>query len=375
MKIVLAPDSFKGSLSAPAAAAAMQRGLHRVWPDAEYVSLPIADGGEGTLDALMAATGGELFAESVTGPLEESVIARWGLFSDGETAVIELAEAAGLTLIPAERRDPKMTTTYGVGELILHAANRLSVRRLILGLGGSATNDGGAGILTALGVRLLDASGDPLPPGGASLIHLNAVDASPLRLDPAAFELFIACDVDNPLTGERGASAIFGPQKGATPNDVAVLDAALAHYASLVGDRGNAPGDGAAGGAGFGLRYLFPNTTLRPGIDLVLDAIRFDEHLVGADLILTGEGKLDGQTLGGKAIAGVARRAKAAGVPIGALVGSLGTDVSAAELAEKVGVAAVMPIIPRPCALEDALRNAADWLTDAAERAARWKNI
>lgn len=356
------------------AAAAMAQGLRRVWPDAKIISLPVADGGEGTLDALLAATGGRIFSETVTGPLGDSVAARWGLLPDDATAIIELAEAAGLTLIPAARRDPKIAATYGVGELILRAAARPGVRRLLIGLGGSATNDGGAGILCALGVRFLDGDGKPLPPGGAALSRLATVDASALKIDPTAYEVSIACDVDNPLTGERGASAIFGPQKGATREDIVLLDSALAQYATLLA-LDSRPGDGAAGGATYGLRCLFPHAVLRPGIDLVLDAIGFDAHLAGADLVLTGEGRLDAQTLGGKVIAGVARRAKAAGVPVGAIVGSLSPELSAADLAQNAGVAAVLPLVPGPVSLENALKNAAPYLTDAAERAARWMAI
>ena len=376
MKVVIAPDSFKGSLSAPDAAEAIANGVRRVLPDAQLVLLPIADGGEGTLDALIRATGGTTIAQDVTGPLSEPVSARWGLLGDGETAVIELAEAAGLTQVPPERRDPKITTTQGIGEFLLAASRNPQVQRVIVGLGGSATNDGGAGLLTALGVAFHDASGDPLPAGGASLANLARVETRSLRLDPATVELLIACDVDNPLTGPRGASAIFGPQKGATPGDVSLLDAALAHYAAMLPNGqpfADVPGAGAAGGTAFGLLWLFQNATLRPGIDLVLDAIGFDTHLRGADLVLTGEGRLDGQTLGGKALAGIARRAKAAGVPVGALVGGLSPDMDQNTLAETAGIHAALPIVPGPCTLEDAFAHAADWLTDAAERALRWR--
>jgi glycerate kinase len=433
MKILLAPDSFKGALSASRAAQAMADGLRRVWPDAEIVQLPIADGGEGTLDALVTATKGQTFTQTVTGPLGTSVSARWGLLGDGATAVVELAEAAGLTLVPADQRDPKTTTTYGVGELLHTALAYPGVRRVIVGLGGSATNDGGSGLLSALGMRFLDAQGDSLSPGGAPLANLATVDTSTLFLDPASLELLIACDVDNPLTGPRGASAIFGPQKGATPEDIMVLDAALERMAGVLeglveivrlapfplplppasgagvsnsdtpeasvmvisspsgtpapdaGGRGRGkganltistkPGSGAAGGTAFGLLWLFPKATLQPGIDLILDAIGFEDHLRGADLVLTGEGRLDGQTLGGKAVAGVARRAHAADVPVGALVGGIGADVDAARLAQEAGIHAVLPLAPGPCTLDESIANTAAWLTDAAERAARWMTL
>ncbi len=371
MKILLAPDSFKGSLSAPNAVIALEEGLRRVWQDSEIVRLPVADGGEGVLDVLLAATSGEAFATIVTDAMGSPISARWGTLPDRETAVIELAQAAGLTQIPAERRNPAIASTYGIGELILEATRYPGVRRLIIGLGGSATNDGGAGILTALGVRLLDEQGDDLPPGGIALSRLHRVDRSGLKIDPSAFEIHIACDVDNTLIGDRGASVIFGPQKGATGKETLLLDAALTQYAHILSSVTSAPGDGAAGGTTFGLRYLFPHAILKPGIDIVLDTISFDAHLANADLVITGEGRLDAQTLGGKAIAGVARRAKAAGVQVCAIVGSITPDLRATLLAEQIGVAAVLSLTPGPCSLDDALANASDWLADAAERAAR----
>ena len=380
MKVVIAPDSFKGALSAPEVAEAIASGLRRVFPDAECALLPVADGGEGTAAALASATGGELLAESVTGPLGEPVEARWALLGDGRTAVVELAEAAGLTLVPADRRDPRVTTTRGVGELLLAAARHPGVSRLLVGLGGSATNDGGAGILHALGFRLRTAAGEELPPGGAALAHLASVETTGMAL-PRALEVVIACDVDNPLAGPRGASAVFGPQKGATPDDVARLDAALAHYASKMAettgrDVSAVPGAGAAGGAAAGLLWAFPEAQLRPGIDLVLDAVDFEARLRGADLVLTGEGRLDAQTLGGTVVAGVARRARAAGVPaVGAIVGGLAPDVDLGGLERRLGVAAVMPLAPGPCTLEESVAATRVWLADAAERAARWMRI
>ncbi|MDX1934026.1 MAG: glycerate kinase [Capsulimonadales bacterium] len=372
MKVVFAPDSFKGSLSADAAARAMAAGWRRVFPQTECVLLPVADGGEGTRSALVTATGGRNIAQTITDALGERREACWGLLGKGETAVVELADAAGLTQVPPERRDPKRTTTYGVGELLLAAVRHPGVRTVIVGLGGSATNDGGAGLLTALGVRLRDGAGCDLPPGGASLIDLASVDFSELRLDPASVDVRIACDVDHPLTGPHGASAIFGPQKGATPDDIVLLDAALARFASVLGIDPVRPGSGAAGGAAAGLLRLFPNAVLLPGIRLVLEAVGFERHLVGATLALTGEGRLDGQTLGGKAVAGVGNRARAAGVPTAALVGGITGEIDPARLASEAGVDAVLPIVPGPCTLEEALRNAEPWLSDAAERAARW---
>jgi glycerate kinase len=276
--------------------------------------------------------------------------------------------------VPPDRRDPKVTTTHGVGELLVSAATHPGVRHIVVGLGGSATNDGGAGLLSALGVRFLDARGRELPPGGAALADLASLDGGNLRVDPGAVDLLIACDVDNPLTGPRGASAVFGPQKGATSDDVEVLDAALGNFARVAG-RVPVPGSGAAGGTAFGLLYLFPKAALRPGIELVLDAVGFDGHLPGAALVLTGEGLLDAQTLSGKTVAGVAARAKRAGVPVGAVVGAIGPDADLAALAEKVGVDAVMPLPPGPCDLEEAMANAEAWVDAAAERAARWMRL
>jgi glycerate kinase len=361
MKVLLCPDSFKGALGAPEAAAALAEGWKRVFPEAECVCLPVADGGEGTLDVLLAATGGERFLTEVTGPLGEPVQAAWGLLPDG-TAVIELAQAAGLSLVPPSKRDPKKTTTYGVGELLLRATRKTN--KLLITLGGSATNDGGAGILEAF----LNYFEPTLEPGGAALRRLRGFYGSPKQL--VGYDVRIACDVDNPLTGPQGASAVFGPQKGATPKDVELLDAALANFAGVLG-LPEEPGDGAAGGAAYGLRWLFPGARLVPGIELVLDALGFDQHLADASLVLTGEGRLDSQTLGGKVIAGVARRAKAHGVPVAAIVGGLESSVSGAAL-QGAGVAAVLPLAPGPCTLAESMEHTAAWLTDAAERAARW---
>nr|WP_309686045.1 glycerate kinase [Armatimonas sp.] len=341
MKILLCPDSFKGALSAPEAAVALAEGWRRVFPDAKCVGLPVADGGEGTLNVLLSATGGQRIFTQVTGPLGETVEASWGLLPDG-TAVVELAQAAGLSLVPEDKRDPKVTTTRGVGELLLQATH--TANKLLITLGGSATNDGGAGILEAFGYQQ----------------QLNHA-------------VRIACDVDNPLTGPRGASAIFGPQKGATPEDVAVLDARLRKFRD---ERGlpEQPGDGAAGGAAYGLRWLFPGAKLVPGIELVLDAIEFERHLEGATLVLTGEGRLDSQTLGGKAIVGVARRAAAKGVPVAAIVGSVEERLTDAVLTA-AGISAVLPLAPGPCTLAESMANTGSWLSDAAERAAHWYKL
>jgi len=391
VKIVLAPDSFKGSLPAPRAARALAAGLARVWPDAEYVLLPVADGGEGTATALADATGGRLFSQDVTGALPGTrVSACWAHLGKAapETAVVEMAQAVGLASVAPERRDVKAATTRGVGELILAALDEPKITRLIVGLGGTATNDGGAGLLRALGVRLLDDAGRDVPEtaGVPALATVAALDVSGLRLDPARLSsVVLASDVDNALCGPRGASAVFGPQKGASPNDVVVLDAALARWGEVLGRTSgpgrtkpfsvaDVPGAGAAGGALAALLWLFPQARIQSGIDVVLDAARFEEHLTGTDLVLTGEGRLDAQTLGGKAVLGVARRARAAGVPCAALVGSLDPAVDANEWAAR-GLVAVLPIAPGPCTLPDALASAQSWIADGAERAACWLDL
>jgi glycerate 2-kinase len=339
-KILIAPDSFKGSLTSPQAANAIQKGILRVGNPPVTVLLPIADGGEGTGATLCEASAGTAHTQTVTGPLGEQRTAYWYLLGDQKTAVVELAEAAGLTLILPEKRDPKITTTYGVGELIHHALTNANIAHLIITLGGSATNDGGAGILQAL----------------TDL-------ATPL---PTDLRVTIACDVDNSLIGPRGASAVFGPQKGATVEDVVLLDArltALKHQWGL----DDFPGAGAAGGAAYGLKYKFPQAQIRPGIDIVLDTIDFDTHLKNATLIITGEGRMDAQTLGGKAIVGICRRAKHYNIPVVALVGGLGADVTTTALTQ-AGIAAVLPITPRPMPLEEAMSDAETLLADAAER-------
>jgi glycerate kinase len=295
-RVVVAPDSFKGSLSAIDAARAMERGVLAAWPDAEVVKVPIADGGEGTVAAMVMATGGALRETTVRGPLGEPVRAPWGVLGDGETAVIEMAAASGLPLVPEDRRDPRVTTTHGTGELIRSALDA-GFRRLVVGIGGSATNDGGTGMARALGIRFLDASGRELPAGGAALASLATIDLSGVDRRLASAEILVACDVDNPLTGPRGASAVYGPQKGATPAMVRELDAALERLAVVARaatgrDVAAAPGAGAAGGLGAGLLFFTP-ARLVPGVELVLGAARFEDHVRGASLVLTGEGRSD----------------------------------------------------------------------------------
>ena len=291
MKIVIAPQAFKGSLSALEAARAMEEGVRRGLSDAQTVLVPVADGGDGTLQTLMDSSGGRILEQEVTGPLGEAVSARWGIMGDGDTAVIEMAQAAGLALVPPEKRNPLFATTYGVGELIRHTLDR-GLRRFIVGVGGSATVDGGAGAAQALGVRLLDDRNEELPFGGAALARLARIDFSELEPRVRGSRLLVACDVSNPLIGPSGASAVYGPQKGATPEMVAELEGALAHYAQVI-QRGlgidvrDVLGAGAAGGLAAGLMALL-GAELKPGVDIVLDVVGLDRHLETANLVITG---------------------------------------------------------------------------------------
>jgi glycerate kinase len=371
VKIVVAPDSYKGSLTALAVAEAIERGARAVWPDAEVVKVPIADGGEGTVDALVVATGGRVEQRTVRGPLGEPVSARWGLLGGGEAAVIEMAAASGLPLVPRDRRDPRVTTTYGTGELV-RAALDAGVRRLVVGIGGSATNDGGAGFARALGVRFLDAAGAELPEGGAALARLARVDLAGLDPRLAGVDLEVACDVDNPLTGPRGASAVYGPQKGATPEVVRELDAALGRYAEVARaatgrDVAGRPGAGAAGGLGAGLLFFTP-ARLRPGVEIVLETTGFDAIARGADLVITGEGRTDFQTAMGKAPVGVAAAAKRHGVPVVCLAGGLGPG---ADDVLAHGIDALLGTPAGPMSLEEALAGGAALVEAAAARLCR----
>jgi glycerate kinase len=371
MRVLIAPDSFKGSLTALAAAQAMERGVREVFPQAEIFKVPIADGGEGTVEALVAATSGAIRRTWVHGPLQTPVEAFWGILGDGQTAVIEMASASGLPLVPRDKRDPRLTSTYGTGELI-KAALDAGLTRLIIGIGGSATNDGGTGMAQALGVRFLDAEGLELPPGGGALAQLAQIDLT--NLDPrlATADLLVACDVDNPLTGPRGASAIYGPQKGATPDMVPVLDAALARFAEVATqatgrDVATLPGAGAAGGLGAGLLFFTP-ARLSPGVKIVLEATGFGELARTADLVITGEGCTDAQTAMGKAPVGVAAMAKTWGVPVLCLSGGLGIG---AEDVLALGIDALMSIVPQAMPLEACMVEGAALTQAAAARACR----
>ena len=367
MKIVIAPDSFKESLSAAGVASALARGLRQALPEAEVIECPLGDGGEGTLDAVLAATGGEVREARVTGPLGELVTARWGWLAEQRTAFVEMASASGLELVPRACRDVRVATSHGTGEL-LRAALDAGAERLVVAIGGSATNDGGAGVLQALGVRLLDGQGQALAPGGAALASLASLDLTDLHPRLAAVEVVIAADVDNPLCGPQGASQIFGPQKGASPEQVRELDAALAHFATVTAatlgrDVSEQPGAGAAGGVGFAA-LAFLQATFRPGIEVVAELVGLEKALEGADLAVTGEGRLDGQTLRGKTPAGVLRLAQRHGVPVVAVAGSLGEGYDALY---QQGLAAAFSLVPGPLSLEEALAQAEGLL----ERTAR----
>lgn len=371
MKIVIAPQTFKGSISALDAAAAMRDGVLRVFPDAETVLVPVADGGDGTLETLVEGSGGEVRTATVTGPLGETRAAAWGAMGDGRTAVIEMARTSGLALVPRERRNPLTSTTRGLGDAI-RAALDDGFRRFIIGIGGSATNDAGAGMAQALGASLLNADGDELPPGGAALAALRRIDLSALDARAAEASFLVACDVSNPLTGHEGASAIYGPQKGATPEMVESLDAALGNFADVARrdlgvDVERLRGAGAAGGLGGGL-VAFLDAELRAGVDIVLDTVGLDANLAGADLALTGEGSLDYQTVYDKGPIGVAARAGRFGIPTIAIAGTLGDRH---QLVYERGIAGALSIVDAPMTLDEASERAAALIADAAERAMR----
>jgi glycerate kinase len=371
MKVVIAPQSFKGSLSAREVANAMASGIRRVVSDVELVKLPMADGGEGTVDALVSATGGTFRHNEVTGPLGDKVTARWGILGEGTTAVIEMAAASGITLVPPDMLDPMVATTYGTGELI-RAALEAGCRHLIIGIGGSATNDGGAGMAQALGIRLLDNEEKELLPGGAELSRLSRIDISGLDKRLSSCKLTAAIDVTNPLYGEQGASLIYGPQKGATDEMCRHLDKALEHYAAVIRhdlgiEVGDMPGAGAAGGLGAGL-VAFLGARLEPGIDIVCEAVKLSEHLKGADLVFTGEGRIDAQTMFGKTVAGVSARAKALGVPVIVIAGEVSLSN---EGLTRYGINTVMSLVSDSISPEESIAKAGQLITEAAERALR----
>lgn len=370
-RYLCAPDSFKESLTAMEAARAMAQGIENADHDAEVRCLPMADGGEGTARALVDATGGSMHAVPVHDPLGRPVEGHFGLLADGTTAVVETAEASGLALLEAKERNPLIASSYGTGELML-AAVRSGAKRIIVGLGGSATNDAGAGLLQALGVRLLDKNGNDLAHGGAALANLTTIDIS--TMDPALKNVAItaACDVTNSLTGPTGASAVFGPQKGASKDDVATLDAALAHFAQVIDSQlgvavNDVPGAGAAGGIGAALKG-FLNAEFRPGIAIVIEQSGLDAAAQWADVVFTGEGSIDSQTKFGKTPAGVAATVKRHGKPVIAVAGHIGTGID--ELHE-VGIDVVFGIAPGAASLSELLADAAANVTRTTEQIVR----
>ncbi|MED3946927.1 glycerate kinase [Priestia aryabhattai] len=370
MKIVIAPDSFKESLTALHVCEAVEKGIKAHFPDVEISKVPMADGGEGTVQSLVDATGGDIIQARVTGPLGKEVEAFYGILGDGNTAVIEMAAASGLHHVPVDKRNPLITTTRGTGELILKALDH-KVKHIIIGIGGSATNDGGTGMAKALGAKLLDANGAEIKEGGGSLAQLASIDLTNLDSRLAEVKVEVACDVDNPLTGETGASAVFGPQKGATPDMVKQLDLNLAHYAAIVGKEmgihiQSIPGAGAAGGLGGGL-LAFLSAELKPGVDIVIKATQLESYIKNADLVITGEGRIDGQTIYGKTPIGVAKTAKKHSVPVIAIAGSIGAG---SEAVYEHGISALFSVVPGAVSLQEALEKADENIERTAKNVA-----
>lgn len=374
MKIVIAPDAFKESLTAKEVAQAIQTGFTRVFPEAEFELIPMADGGEGTVQSLIDATGGHLQKTSVISPLALPTEAIWGLSGDKKLAMIEMSAASGLHLVPRDRRNPLYTTSFGTGELIKAALNA-GVESILLGIGGSATNDAGVGMLQALGAKFINKSGKEIGFGGLELLNINHIDLS--QLDPRLqqVQIEVACDVTNPLCGKNGASAVFGPQKGATPGMVKQLDQALSHFANIVQMQHNrniaeCSGSGAAGGMGAGLQLL-PNVQLKSGVEIVIGTTQLAKEVQMADLVITSEGRMDAQSIAGKTPIGVANVAKQFGKPVIAIVGCLSDDYS---LVYQHGIDAVFPIIRQLGSLEQTLSQGQENLVSSAENIARlWK--
>lgn len=371
-KIIIASDSFKESLDAFQVADAIAHGIRKVMKDAEIIKIPMSDGGEGLVRTLVTSTGGELRQSEVTGPLGEKVQATWGVLGNGETCVLEMAAASGLPLVQPNRRNPKYTTTWGTGELIKCALNS-GCKKIIVGIGGSATNDGGAGMAQALGANLRDVNGREIAFGAEALNELYTVNKDGLDSRLQEVEIIVAVDVDNPLCGPRGASYVYGPQKGATPEMLPELDEILEKYAAILKrDLGidvlSLPGSGAAGGLGAGMA-AFLNATMKPGIEVMMDAVQLENHMQkDVDLVITGEGGINSQTAAGKVPVGVARRAKKYNLPVIALVGSIGEG---AEEVHEHGVDAFFSLTPGPVTLADAMENAGEYLTRLAEQCIR----
>jgi len=353
MKIVVAPDSFKGSLTAIEVSDAIEQGIREIFPEAEIIKIPMADGGEGTVQCLINAAGGEILREKVTDPLGGEVLAHYGILGDKKTAVIEMAEASGLTLVPENKRNPLITTTYGTGQLIKAALNQ-GCRKMIIGIGGSATNDGGAGMVQALDVRLLDKQDKEIGFGGAELMNIHHIDISQMDQRISKLEILVASDVKNPLCGHSGATRIYGPQKGATEEMMVILEQALARFAHIINkalhkDVKDIPGAGAAGGLGAGL-MAFLGAKLKPGIEIIIEAVKLEEAMKDADLVITGEGKIDSQTIYGKVPVGVAKIAKKYHVPVMAIGAIIDQD---AEIVHKYGIDFLVKVSDPPMSLTE----------------------
>jgi glycerate kinase len=370
MKILIASDSFKGSATTMEVADSIEKGFAGIYQGVEIVKVPMADGGEGTVETLVAGMDGEFAYEEVTGPLGEGVQAKYGIIKD-EIAIIEMAEASGLVLVKEEMRNPLLTTTYGTGELILSALKR-GYRKIYVGIGGSATNDGGMGMAKALGYRFLDRDGNEIPDGGGALGQLQRIDRSKVTPLIEDAKITVMCDVENPLYGTDGAAYVYGPQKGANPEMVKLLDENLKHFADILRrdmdvDIGDIPGSGAAGGLGGGL-MAFCRAELKPGIEMVLDIQQFEGQLQGVDLVITGEGRIDGQSAKGKVPAGVAKLASKLNKPVVAIAGGIGEGT---EGLYSMGIDLILPIVDRPMGLGEAMGEAKTLLEKTGERLAR----
>ena len=357
MKIVVAPDSFKGSLTAVEVSDAIEQGIREIFPEAEIKKIPMADGGDGTVQCLVNATGGKILREKVTGPLGDEVLASYGILGDKRTAVIEMAEASGLTLVPENKRNPLITTTYGTGQLIKATLDQ-GCRKMIIGIGGSATNDGGAGMVQALGVKLLDREGREIGFGGEELKKIIRIDISYMDKRLSNTKVVVASDVTNPLCGPKGASRIYGPQKGATPEVIEELDESLAYFADVIKrdlnkDVKDIPGAGAAGGLGASL-MAFLDAELRPGIEIMVEIAKLEQAIKDADLVITGEGKIDSQTIYGKAPIGVAKIAKKYNIPVIAIAAIIGDD---ADIVHQYGIDNLIKVSEPPMSLTETKPN------------------
>ncbi len=371
LKIAIAPDSFKGSMTAMEAASCIEAGLKQSLRGISCRKIPMADGGEGTVQAIVDATGGKFVKRTVSDPLGRKTKATFGISGNGKTAIMEMAEASGLALLKPRERNPMKTSTYGTGELIKHAL-KLGVHKILIGIGGSATNDGGTGMARALGVKFLDAKGKPVPDGGAKLEKIVSIDISGIDPRLKGVEIEVACDVDNPLAGRKGAAQVYGPQKGATPEMVKQLDAGLRNLAAIIKkDLGvsilKVPGSGAAGGLGGGL-MAFLNGQLRPGVDIVIDSVKLAKRIKGCDLVITGEGRMDHQTAFGKTPAGVARVAKEQAIPLIAICGCLGKDP---EVVHSIGIDAFFSALEENVAEEELPKRGPIMLTNCAAQVGR----